>query len=85
MRIIGPPQLRVIAPLDTVTNQCHLDGMSNAAPQFDPEDDAEELAHLQAMIDEARAAEAAGDVVPHEVVREWLLALARGEDAPPPL
>lgn len=62
-----------------------LIGMSNAVPQFDAEDDAEELARLQAMIDEARAAEAAGDVVPHEVVREWLLALARGEDAPPPL
>lgn len=60
--------------------------MSNAAPQFVPDDDdAAGIAQLQAMIDEAREAEAAGDVVPHKVVGEWLLALARGEDVPPPL
>ena len=36
---------------------------------------------MQAMVDEARAA----DSVPHEIVREWLLALARGERVSPPL
>ncbi|CAK0742169.1 hypothetical protein CCP1ISM_140015 [Azospirillaceae bacterium] len=53
--------------------------MSNAALKID-DDDPEETARLQAMIDEARAA----DSVPHEIVREWLLALARGERPPPP-
>jgi hypothetical protein len=27
----------------------------------------------------------AGNGVPHEVVREWLLKLAKGEKAPPPI
>ncbi|MBF0562232.1 MAG: hypothetical protein HQL37_09470 [Alphaproteobacteria bacterium] len=55
--------------------------MSNPAYQIVPDDDdPEEIARLQAMVDEARAA----DSVPHEVVREWLLALARGERPPAP-
>jgi len=35
-------------------------------------------------IEEARADVAAGRVVSHERVREWLLRLARGEKVPPP-
>jgi predicted transcriptional regulator len=35
-------------------------------------------------IEEARADVAAGRVVPHERVREWLLRLAKGEKVPPP-
>lgn len=35
-------------------------------------------------IEKARAEIAAGKGVPHEVVREWLLKLARGENVPPP-
>lgn len=51
------------------------------APQISvADDDLEETARLQAMVDEARAA----DSVAHETVREWLLALARGERPPPP-
>lgn len=48
--------------------------MRNAAPQPRPDDD-DETARLRAIAEEARAA----DSVPHEAVREWLLALARGE------
>lgn len=59
-----------------------LSGMSNAAPQLVHDDeDPEEIARLQAKIDAARADPVS---VPHEVVREWLLALARGERPPPP-
>jgi hypothetical protein len=55
--------------------------MSEAARLFVADDgDLEETARLQAMVDEARAA----DSVPHEAVREWLLALARGERSSPP-
>ena len=40
---------------------------------------------LEARLDaEAEAEIEAGKGVPHEVVREWLLKLARGEKAPPP-
>ena len=40
---------------------------------------------LEARLDaEAEAAVAAGRVVPHERVREWLTQLARGERVPPP-
>lgn len=57
--------------------------MSKADPQFvDDDEDPEEIARLQAMIDEARADPVS---VPHDEVREWLLALARGERLPPPL
>jgi hypothetical protein len=66
----GRPKSAIITP------------MTNAARQIVPDDDdPEEIARLQAMIDEARAA----DSVPHEIVREWLLALARGERPPAPL
>lgn len=43
--------------------------------------DAEAEARLDA---EAEADYAAGRVVPHERVREWLAKLARGEKVPPP-
>ena len=40
---------------------------------------------LEARLDaEAEAAYAAGRVVPHERVREWLTKLAKGEKMPPP-
>jgi len=45
-----------------------------------PPDEAEE-ARLDA---EAEADFAAGRVVPHERVHEWLLKLAKGEKVPPP-
>lgn len=39
---------------------------------------------LRAAVEEARAEVARGEVVPHERVREWLLALAQGKRLPPP-
>lgn len=40
---------------------------------------------VEARLDaEAEADYAAGRVVPHERVREWLAKLARGEKVPPP-
>ena len=48
---------------------------------FDLPPDAEAEARLDA---EAEADRAAGRVVPHERVREWLAKLARGEKVPPP-
>lgn len=55
--------------------------MSEAAQISVADDhDVEETVRLQAMVDEARAA----DSVAHETVCEWLLALARGERPPPP-
>ncbi len=36
-------------------------------------------------IEEARADVAAGRVVDHKIVREWLAKLAAGENAPPPI
>jgi predicted transcriptional regulator len=57
--------------------------MAERKPQsiFDiPPDEATE-ARLDA---EAEADYAAGRVVPHERVREWLTKLARGEKVPPP-
>jgi predicted transcriptional regulator len=48
---------------------------------FDMEPDAAHEARLDA---EAEADVAAGRVVPHERVREWLTKLARGEREPPP-
>jgi predicted transcriptional regulator len=42
-------------------------------------------AAAEARLDaEAEADEAAGRVVPHERVREWLAKLSRGERVPPP-
>ena len=57
--------------------------MTEPARHFDDEEEAERRA-LQAAIDTARADVAAGRVVPHEEVREWLLKLAQGENAPRP-
>jgi len=48
---------------------------------FDMEPDAAHEARLDA---EAEADYAAGRVVPHERVREWLAKLAKGERVPPP-
>jgi hypothetical protein len=48
---------------------------------FDMKPDA---AHEAALDAEAEADIRAGRVVPHEVVREWLAKLARGERTPPP-
>jgi len=48
---------------------------------FDDEEDPETAARLDA---EAEADIAAGRVVPHEKVVEWLEKLARGERVPPP-
>jgi predicted transcriptional regulator len=48
---------------------------------FDVPPDAAAEARLDA---EAEADFAAGRVVPHERVREWLLKLAKGEKVPPP-
>ena len=42
-----------------------------------------EAAEAKAIV-EARADIAAGRVVSHERVREWLVQLARGEKVPPP-
>ena len=53
---------------------------TDALSDVEPEDEAE-AARLDA---EAEAAVAAGRVVPHERVRQWLLKLARGEREPPP-
>jgi predicted transcriptional regulator len=47
--------------------------------------DPEEDALLAAAVEEARAAVAAGEVVPHAVVREWLKDLAAVRYRPPPL
>jgi predicted transcriptional regulator len=46
-------------------------------------DDIDEEAEARAIA-EAEADVAAGRVVPHEKVREWLLKLAKGEVVPPP-
>jgi predicted transcriptional regulator len=48
---------------------------------FNMPPDAEAEARLDA---EAEADVAAGRVVPHERVREWLMRLAKGERVPPP-
>jgi predicted transcriptional regulator len=48
---------------------------------FDLEPDADHEARLDA---EAEADYAAGRVVPHELVVEWLTKLAKGERVPPP-
>jgi predicted transcriptional regulator len=57
--------------------------MSDTEPKsiFDIEPDEALEARLDA---EAEADFAAGRVVPHERVREWLQRLAKGENVPPP-
>jgi predicted transcriptional regulator len=54
---------------------------SNARSILDMPPDAAAEARLDA---EAEADYAAGRVVPHEWVREWLAKLAKGERVPPP-
>ena len=57
--------------------------MSNAALKIDDEDpEAEADRQLEEAVRIGRADPVR---VPHEIVREWLLALARGERPPPPL
>ncbi len=48
------------------------------------EDDAAEREALRAAVERGRADAAAGRVVPHERVREWLLDMAAGGNAPLP-
>lgn len=48
-----------------------------ASDQSEEENEAHAIAEAEAEID-------AGQGVPHEAVREWLLKLARGEVLPPP-
>lgn len=55
--------------------------MSNAAYKL-VEDEDIETARLRAAVEMARSET---DSVPHEQVREWLLALAEGKRPPPPL
>jgi len=57
--------------------------MSNAAYKLEDDDDPE-TTQLRATVEESRAAELRGEVVPHERVREWLLALAEGRREPQP-
>jgi predicted transcriptional regulator len=52
---------------------------TDSTSDFEPEDEA-----VAARLDaEAEADIAAGRVIPHERVAEWLTKLARGEKAPP--
>ncbi len=55
--------------------------MADSNSIFDLEPDEAHDARLDA---EAEAAYAAGRIVPHDKVREWLLKLAKGERVPPP-
>lgn len=60
-----------------------LGAMTSARPlPASPEDeDADEREALRAVVERGRADAAAGRVVPHERVREWLLDMAAGGDA----
>jgi hypothetical protein len=58
--------------------------MSEAAPKVAHEGDDTEKAQLRAAVEESRAAERRGEIVPHDEVRVWLLALAAGERSSPP-
>lgn len=51
------------------------------AQRIAEDDEDPEIARLRAAVEEARSA----DSVPHERVRDWLLELAQGKKAPPPL
>ena len=66
-----------------IVGECHSEAMSNAAQKLDPDDDVE-MARLRAAVEESRAAERCGEVVPHQRVREWLLALAEGKRSSAP-
>jgi predicted transcriptional regulator len=52
-------------------------GVKSVFDQIDDEAEARAIAEAEAEFD-------AGEGVPHEKVREWLLKLARGEITPPP-
>jgi predicted transcriptional regulator len=53
-------------------------------PASPEDDDVAEREALRAAVERGRADVAAGRVVPHERVREWLLDMAVGGDAPLP-
>ena len=57
--------------------------MSIAAQSMVSDDDPE-TARLRMAVEESRAAERRGEVVPHERVREWLMAVAEGRRPPAP-
>jgi predicted transcriptional regulator len=60
--------------------------MFMAAPDIKSIFDIEPDADLEARLDaEAEAEIDAGKGVPHEIVREWLATLAKGERVPPPV
>ncbi|MBD0274005.1 MAG: Gfo/Idh/MocA family oxidoreductase [Acetobacteraceae bacterium] len=65
---------------------CHSGAMTSArpAPTSPEDDDAAEREAMLAAVERGRAAAAAGQVVPHERVREWLLDMEAGGDAPLP-
>lgn len=62
--------------------RCH--DIGPPLPASPEDDDAAERGALRAAVERGRAAAAAGRVVPHERVREWLLDMAAGGDAPLP-
>jgi predicted transcriptional regulator len=51
-------------------------------PASPEDDDVAEREALRAAVERGRADAAAGRVVPHERVREWLLDMAAGGDEP---
>lgn len=54
-------------------------------PGVRPDMDVTPEAVREAQLDaEAEADVAAGRIIPHERMREWLLRLAKGENVPPP-
>ena len=57
--------------------------MGNAVQKIEPEG-AVDMARLRAAVEDSRAAETRGEVVFHERVRDWLLALAEGKRPPAP-
>lgn len=65
---------------------CYPDAMTptHPLPASPDGDDAAEREALRAAVERGRAAAAAGQVVPHERVREWLLDMEAGGDAPLP-
>jgi hypothetical protein len=62
----------------------HIETMSNAAQKIAHEGDDTETAQLRAAVEESRAAERRGEIVSHDRVRAWLLAMAAGERPSPP-
>ncbi len=58
----------------------HDRNMKTAAPAL-PTDDDQETELLRAAVEKARESVKQGRVVPHERVRDWLKAFAKGENA----